>query len=87
MHKYKLRSQKFVFAKANSSKLAAVLVKAACTSLTQLLYASQFFDVSSIRSSHNNLTKPIQFSQSSGEITNPTISKKIIMLMYSEFST
>ena len=53
----------------------------------QLLDVYQFFDVSSITSSDNNVTKSIQFSQGSGEITNPRISKKRIMLKYSEFST
>lgn len=87
MHKYKLRGQKLGVAKANSQKLEAVLTKAERTSLMQLFYASQFFDVSSITSSHNNMTKSIQVSQGSGEITNPRISKKRIIPKYSEFST
>lgn len=53
----------------------------------QLLYAYQSFDVSGITSSHNHVTKSIQFSQGSGEITNPRISKKRIMLKYNGFTT
>lgn len=87
MHKCKLKGSKFGAEKANSQKLEVILTKAAYTSVLQLFYAYQFFDVSSITSSHNNMTKSIQFSRGSGEITNPRISKKRITLKYSEFST
>ena len=87
MHKYKSSGQKFGFGKENSQKLWVILTKAAHTFLKQLFYAYQFFDVSSVTSNHNNMTKSIQFSQGSGKITNPRISKKRIILKYSEFTT
>lgn len=57
MHKYKLRGQKFGVAKANSQKLEVVLTKATRTSLKQLFYTYQFFDVSSITSQPQQLDK------------------------------
>lgn len=67
-HKYRL---KYGVVKTNSQKLEVVLTKEACTSLMQLLCTYRFFDVSSITSSHNNVTKSIQLSQGSGKITSP----------------